>query len=353
MKSLDLDTLLGPRGATPSKACDPYPLVRVGIPYLTKGADNAIFSTAMSLGAPLLVSTGALYRKKEGLLSWPIQLWRGAFSIDSGGFTAMLQGGYRWTPEAYVDWIATNGGGDDDTSGMPFPFEWWAAMDYCCEPEIAADREEVLARIEQTVETYGRCLSAWLSWSVDEGLTGVPEPMPVLQGRRPDDYVDCAMKIANERTRLLNAISVTGLSFADELDGRDLILGREDEGLLGLPALIGVGSVCRREVLGPEGILPVVASLDSALPPYVKLHLFGVKGDTLSHLGPYMGRIASIDSMAWDKTASNEAKALRKKGVKLPAGEKSHYNVPFRAAHLKRWYERQRERLTKILKGRS
>jgi hypothetical protein len=351
---IDLDSLLGSPIGVPGESCSPFPLIRVGIPYFTKSADNVIFRTAVALGAPLLVSTGALYRADRGgggLQPWPLQIWKRSIALDSGGFTAMLQGGYRWTPEEYVEWIITNGGGDSETSGMPFPFSWWAAMDYCCEQEIASNREEVLRRIDLTVETYGRCFYAWMGSILEcETTCDVPEPMPVIQGRRPEDYVVCARRIGEERMRILNESMPRrpNMTWGDELANEFSIM--EGEGSRPFPDLVGVGSVCRREVLGPEGILPVVAALDAVLPAYVKLHLFGVKGSTLSHLGPYMHRVASIDSMAWDKTASNEAKELTKRGAPIPKGEKTHYNLKFRAAHLKRWYERQRSRLAQILK---
>src|SRR3546814_17495744 len=72
--------------------------------------------------------------------------------------------------------------------------------------------------------------------------------MPVIQGRRPDDYERC-------------------------LDGLALDYG--------LTPLIGVGSMCRREVSGPEGLIAVFDHLDRILPKGVMLHGFGVKGTAL------------------------------------------------------------------------
>jgi hypothetical protein len=40
-------------------------------------------------------------------------------------------GGFPWTTSDYLALAAS------------FPFRWFASMDYCVEPEIARDREEV------------------------------------------------------------------------------------------------------------------------------------------------------------------------------------------------------------------
>lgn len=68
------------------------------------------------------------------------------------------------------------------------------------------------------------------------------------------------------------------------------------------PDLVGIGSMCRREIHGPQGVLAVVESLDKALPRKVKFHLFGVKGPALDFLAGHE-RLASVDSMAWDSAA--------------------------------------------------
>lgn len=42
------------------------------------------------------------------------------------------------------------------------------------------------------------------------------------------------------------------------------------------PALVGIGSVCRRNVSGRDGIASIVDALDTAPPKHVRFHLFGV-----------------------------------------------------------------------------
>lgn len=271
------------------------PIVHLGLPYAAES--GALTRAAQELGANTLISMGAFFRK--GALTAPsLAPWRlKAPALDSAGFTAMKLGGYRWTVAEHVAFVVTHGGGAQ--SGAPFPWLWWSAMDYCCEPEIAADRAEIERRIEATVESYRETL-AELDWWREEGDTDTPDPLPILQGRTPADYVRCAERLA-----------------AVCRDGR-------------LPALVGIGSVCRRSLRGPDGLLAILATLDRALPKGVRLHLFGVKGVLLDKLGPFAHRVASVDSLAWDFRARKVARA-----------EKRPNTVAHRAAHMRAWYRQQ------------
>lgn len=280
--------------------------VTVGLPYSSNGP---LAATAAGMGATTLISAGSLRRKSAaGVWRWaPIgdAAWSTAAALDSAGFVAMLQGGYRWDVDSYVEFVVTNRG----DGSRPFPWRWWSAMDYCCEPEIASDRAEVERRIELTVQSLGDTLEALDYWR-DEGVTDVPDPMPILQGRTADDYIACAKKVE----AMLKAHGRT------------------------MPALVGVGSVCRRQLHGPEGLLTILEALDAALPAGVRLHLFGVKGDTLAHLAGGLGeRVASIDSMAWDSAARWDA---------LKAGESN--TVKRRAGFMARWYSEQLAKLPTI-----
>src|SRR3546814_11512323 len=69
--------------------------------------------------------------------------------------------------------------------------------------------------------------------------------LPVLQGRRPQDYERCA-----------DAFSLT----------------------IERAPLIGVGSMWRRPIHGPDGLVAVVDHPDQIMPRGKRLHLFGVKG---------------------------------------------------------------------------
>lgn len=68
------------------------------------------------------------------------------------------------------------------------------------------------------------------------------------------------------------------------------------------PALIGIGSVCRRPLHHPtHGLYAILRALDGRLPAGAKAHLFGVKG---AGVAGFKGLpwVASADSMAYDFT---------------------------------------------------
>lgn len=225
----------------------------LGLPHLRQGP---ILARALQLKAPLLVSANALSRwSGQGL----DRRWRGwnladlahlpagtDLTLDSGGFTAhMIYGAFPWTIDAYVELAAS------------YPFRYFASFDYPVEREIASDRTAIDERLSRTIaanrETRRRARDAGIEHRF----------MPVLQGRTPDDYERCAEVLA-----------------------WSIEPGRT----------IGVGSMCRREVRGPEGLIAVVERLDRILRPGVALHCFGVKGTALPYLSEFGARIASIDS---------------------------------------------------------
>lgn len=198
--------------------------------------------------------------------------------IDSAGFVAASQwGGYPWTADAYVEFIAT----------MRHRPVWWSSMDLCCEPEVAKHRAVVRERIEETATLLARCrhiAAAWREvtqrWRSGLGLAADADtlwpqpPVPILQGWTPDDYL-----------------------YSAELT--DVVL--TTRGLAGRwPDLVGLGSVCRRRLQGEDGLLAIVSRLDRTLPAHVKLHLFGVHSEAIEPLiAAYGHRFASYDSQAW------------------------------------------------------
>lgn len=247
-------------------------LVRLGIP----ASFPRFTAAADAIGAPTLISANAM--RKDGKFR---RLKPGAFSgddvaLDSAGFVAMVRyGGFPWSIGEYIDLAAS------------YPWSWWAAMDLCCEPQIARDADVVEERIAGTARLLADCQAA-----ADE--RGIRRPMPVIQGWTPDQYERCA-------------------------------------GMLGdLPPLVGVGSVCRRQIKGPAGLMAVVQRLDRVLPRSTSLHLFGVKSTGLSILAGHP-RVASIDSMAWDFAARRDKSAA--------------YTVDHRISHMRRWYAAQQGRL--------
>lgn len=262
----------------------------VGLPHL---ADGPILRRARAMGVPVLISANCLSRwsTAQGWREWTG--WRlsalanaaglRSIDLDSAGFSALRRyRGYPWTLDAYMQLARS------------YPFRRFFSLDYCVEPELAADREEVLDRISRTIRANRECRAR----AVDLGLTDAF--CPVLQGRSPADYERCADALAWS----MNPGSV-----------------------------IGVGSMCRRPVAGPEGLLAVFEHLDRVLPAGVMLHGFGVKGTALAHLSPLAHRIASIDSQAYGVAARQEALQL---GISKTDG--------LVADHLEHWTGRQLDR---------
>lgn len=264
----------------------------VGLPHLNEGA---ILARARSLQQTALISANGLSRwsTKRGWREWAG--WRthqlknalglSALCLDSAGFVAAARyGGFPWTIADYV------------ALASAYPFRWWASADYCVESEIARDREEVIDRLSRTIRANRDCRKL----AEDIGIADTM--LPVIQGRRPDDYERCV-------DALWHSIR----------PGRP----------------VGVGSMCRREIHGPEGLIAVVDHLDRILPCSVRLHLFGVKGTALPFLLPYGHRVVSIDSQAYGISARRTAfrRGVRKTDMLV-------------ADHMEAWIDAQHARLT-------
>lgn len=265
----------------------------VGLPHLNEGP---ILQRARTLRTTALISANGLSRwsDKRGWrewIGWRTTQLRNAkglagLCLDSAGFVAASRyGGFPWTIADYVALAAAH------------PFLWWASADYCVEPEIAGDREEVTDRISRTIRANRDCRRL----ADDHGIANAM--MPVIQGRTPSDYERCA-----------DALS----------------------GIIGPSGLLGVGSMCRRDIHGPEGLIAVIDHLDRVRPAGVRLHAFGVKGTALPFLLPYSHRVASIDSQAYGVAARRAAigRAVPKTDVLV-------------ADHLERWVGAQRARLAR------
>ncbi|WP_454887933.1 deazapurine DNA modification protein DpdA family protein [Sphingomonas oryzagri] len=262
----------------------------VGLPHLSEGP---ILQRARAMGAPALISANCLSRWKrhEGWREWAG--WRlrtlanasglASLDLDSGGFTAMVRyGALPWSVDAYMGLAAS------------YPFRRFASLDYCCEEAVAADREEVLDRIARTIRTNRDCRMR----AVDLGIAD--RFMPVIQGRLPTDYERC----------------IDGLWH-----------------LMTPGTVIGVGSVCRRPIFGPEGLIAVFEHLDRVLPAGTFLHGFGVKGEALPYLRAFEHRVKSIDSQSYALIARYDA---NQRGISK--------TDQFVADHMERWTRRQMER---------
>ena len=119
-------------------------------------------------------------------------------------------------------------------------------MDYCCEPEIASCQEEVRQRVENTVYSLAKTIATVTAWNRElPGWKATP-PMPVIQGWKPADYRYCVAKM--EECLFGDPAYIEGM-------GHD-----------GWPALVGVGSVCRRSLSGENGLMRVLDMLEGLLP---------------------------------------------------------------------------------------
>ncbi|WP_291333425.1 hypothetical protein [Desulfovibrio sp.] len=261
----------------------------LGLPML---ADGPLLRKAKELGAPVLVSANSFsrWRVENGIREWQefktsslalaegMEVW-----LDSAGFTAMKKyNGFPWTIDAYVELAAR------------FPFARWASMDYCVEQEIAASREVVLDRISQTINANHSCANLARQYGILDTF------MPVIQGRTPDDYLRCI-----ERMPMVFDFPV-----------------------------VGVGSMCRRQVHGADGILRVIAALDQAFAgTEVQLHLFGLKSQGAAAVRAHP-RVFSVDSQAYGSAARWDA-------VKAGHSKTNH----FVAGVMEQWLLSQRANL--------
>ncbi|VWX51083.1 hypothetical protein [Novosphingobium sp. 9U] len=265
----------------------------VGLPHLS---DGPILKRARDMQVPTLISANCLsrWRRHDGWREWAG--WRLAtlanarglrsLDLDSGGYVAMVTyRGIPWTVEDYMALAAS------------YPFRRFASLDYCTEAGVAHDREEVLDRLSRTIRTNRECRSR------AEDLGIADRFMPVIQGRAPTDYERCA----------------------DALHW-SMVPGR----------VVGVGSMCRRHVAGPEGLIAVFEHLDRVLPEGVMLHGFGVKGSALSYLKGLEHRIASIDSQAYGIAARQDALA---RGIRKRDTLVAYHMEAWTAAQLRRTHE--------------
>ena len=265
-------------------------MVRTSIPEET----GTIVGRVFDLQIPILVSASVFWnwlpagQTKTGRFKEPSGRLGDLpdIALDSAGFTAQSKwGGYPWSWGQYVELAA-----------LLRP-TWWASMDLCCEPEIAADRSEVGRRIWETTTGLVMLLTQVDCWRA-QGMDWLQDPMPVIQGWTPDDYCRSAGQIGSWLGKM----------------------GRE------WPALVGVGSVCRRTT---GGIADILDALDRELPKHVRCHFFGAESAAVRMLAVH-SRAASTDSMAWDYAAR-----MGKKGQ--PS------RVADRADAMERWVGRQRE----------
>lgn len=299
-----------PRGM-PTHQANAHPAdgltMRVGIPH--RGGRLAFH--AFERGYPAMVSCNAFWNPATSSFKVPeaTDLTECDFALDSAGFTAIrlwqqkgtqagMAGVYPWTCAQYLEFACTIGA------------TWYSQPDLCCEPELSASPAEIDYRIRATATLLEATLQQLYAWQNQLARTSparvvanmLRPPVPVIQGWARDHYLhslDLLMQVWTRWQPWLDA-----------------------------PALIGVGSVCRRSLHHPtHGLLAVLAALEGRLPHGARLHMYGVKGAALPHLRvrPW---VASADSMAFDVSARLDA---------LKAGRSN--TVAHRAQVMSRWMD--------------
>lgn len=252
------------------------PVMRLGVPH----AKGRLTASIVEGGAPVMVSAAAFWDAKRRRFKDPWgPLAAADVALDSAGFTAIQQwqrhgaqpgaaGIYPWSVREYVELAeALNP-------------NWWSAPDLCNEASVAHDAAVRRDRIARTAgllhETLSEVVAAW-----SEGPTWLAPCVPVLQGWTVEEY-----------RRSLDATLETWSRFHLYFDP---------------PVLMGLGSVCRRDLHDRDhGLYAVVEGLLPYLPHYARLHLYGVKGAALRRLFG-LSEIAGADSMAWDVAARRTA----------------------------------------------
>ncbi len=192
------------------------------------------------LSVPLFISRRQIIKRKTMPRS------RVRWALDSGGFTEIKDYG-RWTigPKEFVAQVRRL----YDEVGM---MDWSGVQNWMCEPEMLKKSGlSIREHQRRTLISYQECceLDASIPW------------VPILQGWTTDDYL-----------RHLEMYDNAGID-------------------LKTAPLVGVGSVCRRKDTWSARVVGRLLAAEG-----LRLHMFGVKADTLRILEPH---IASADSMAW------------------------------------------------------
>jgi hypothetical protein len=261
-------------------------VMRVGIPH----SGGRLAAHAFNESFKAMVSASAFWDRTKRRFRMPeaTDLSELDFALDSAGYTGILNfqrkgqqdgiaGVFPWSFGAYMEFANLSG------------CSWYSQADLCVEQAVANNREAIEYRIRATatlLEGMIQILYAWqneLSRSCNSTVVAnmLRPPVPVLQGRNIGDYM-------------------LSLELLHKVWGRY-------EGWLDKPSLIGIGSMCRRDLHDPdEGLYAILKALGRNFPKGSRAHLFGVKNQALNEI-PKMDFIASSDSMAWDYGARVKA----------------------------------------------
>jgi len=264
-------------------------VMRVGIPH----SGGRLAAHAFNESFPAMVSASAFWNrtKREFHMPAATDLSEVDFALDSAGYTGLLNfrrngrqegiaGIFPWSFAQYMEFANLSG------------CSWYSQADLCCEPQIANDRQAIDYHVRATATLLEGMLQILYAWQNELARTCnstvvanmLRPPVPVLQGRTLSDY----------------------------LFSLELLNGVWDrwEGWLDKPALIGIGSMCRRDLYDQhEGLYAILEALGRNFPKGSKAHCFGIKNASLNEV-PKMGFVASSDSMAWDFNSRVKAHRL-------------------------------------------
>lgn len=261
-------------------------VMRVGIPH----SGGSLAAHAFNEDFKCMVSASAFWNraKREFHMPAATDLSDVDFALDSAGYTGILNfrrngrqdgiaGIFPWSLGQYLEFANLSG------------CSWYSQSDLCCEPQIANDREAIDYHVRATATLLEATLQTLYAWQNELARTCnstvvanmLRPPVPVLQGRILGDYM---------------------LS----LELMTKIWDRWSGWLDNQPALVGIGSLCRRDLHGAEGLYSIVDGLGRNFPQGSRAHLYGVKNFALNEI-PKMDFIASSDSMAWDFSARVKA----------------------------------------------
>jgi hypothetical protein len=280
-------------------------VMRVGIPE----TGGKLTSHAFDASYPAMVSASTFWNAKAWRFSIPAacNLYELDMALDSAGFTATrhwaakgkqpgMAGVFPWGYGAYLE-LANSVGAS-----------WYSQPDLCCEPPVSGSQSETDYRIRATATLLEGCLRIIYDWQNELAKESSPSvvanlvrpPVPVIQGWSADDYkrsLELLMEVWQRWTPWL-----------------------------AMPALIGVGSVCRRNLDHPKhGLYAILSALETEVPKESKLHLFGIKGSALDKV-KMMPMVASCDSMAYDFGARVKARqAGRPNSVGLRSQEMTEW----------------------------
>jgi len=254
-------------------------IMRIGVPHRS----GSLAYHAFEKDYKVMVSAAAFWLADKQKFHMPeaTDLTETDFALDSAGFTAVanwgrkgkqrgMAGVYPWTVSEYLEFASLAGP------------SWFSQPDLCCEEQVAKNPEEVNYRICATATLLESLLRTLYAWQDELARTcnatmiaNMLRPcVPVIQGRTIADY-KMSMELMLE-------------------------VWSRWEPWLAPPRLIGIGSMCRRDVSDPEqGLLAILEGVKSYVPQGSKLHVFGAKGTALSHLAE-MDFVQGSDSMAFD-----------------------------------------------------